>query len=40
MDQLGYPFAGKNFDHVENDNGQYNDECEVFWVSGAAMVIH
>jgi riboflavin kinase/FMN adenylyltransferase len=40
MDRLGYPFCrGRIFDHVENDNGQYNDDCEVFWVSGAAMVI-
>ena len=32
-------FAGERFFyHVENDNGQYNDECEL-WVSGAAMVI-
>lgn len=40
MDRLGYPFCrGRLFDHVEVDSGQYDDEKEVFWVSGAAMVI-
>lgn len=40
IDSLGYPFCrGRVFDHVEEDQGQYNDECEVFWSSGACMMI-
>ena len=40
IDQLGYPFCrGRIFDHLEQDQGQYNDEAEVFWVSGACFVI-
>lgn len=40
LDAYGYPFArGRIFDVCEKDNGQYNDTVEVFWASGAAMVI-
>lgn len=40
LDDLGYPFCrGRLFDTVEKDTGQYDDEQEVFWASGAAMVI-
>lgn len=40
MDKLGYPFCrGRIFDAVEKDNGQYNDEAEIFWASGACLVI-
>lgn len=40
MDSLGYPYCrGRIFDHVEDDHGQYDDECEVFWASGACMAI-
>jgi GT2 family glycosyltransferase len=40
IDSLGYPFCrGRIFDHVEEDHGQYNDEREIFWSSGACMVI-
>lgn len=40
IDSLGYPYCrGRIFDHVEDDHGQYNDECEVFWASGACMAI-
>jgi GT2 family glycosyltransferase len=40
LDAFGYPFArGRIFDICENDLGQYNDTCEVFWASGAALVI-
>lgn len=40
IDTLGYPFCrGRIFDHVEKDNGQYNDDTEVFWSSGACMLI-
>jgi GT2 family glycosyltransferase len=40
IDALGYPFCrGRVFDHVEEDEGQYNDEHQVFWASGACMAI-
>lgn len=40
IDMLGYPFCrGRIFDTIEKDHGQYNDNAEVFWASGAAMVM-
>ena len=40
IDSLGYPFCrGRVFDKIEKDQGQYDDETEVFWTSGAAMVL-
>jgi riboflavin kinase/FMN adenylyltransferase len=40
MDALGYPFSrGRVFDFVEKDRKQYDDEAEIFWASGAAMVV-
>ncbi|HYH14469.1 MAG TPA: glycosyltransferase family 2 protein [Flavisolibacter sp.] len=40
IDSLGYPFArGRVFDTCEEDKGQYNDIVEVFWASGAALMI-
>lgn len=40
IDYLGYPFCrGRLFDTIEKDEGQYNDEVPVFWVSGAAFVM-
>ena len=40
IDQYGFPFCrGRIFDDVEDDNGQYDSNEEVFWTSGAAMVI-
>ncbi len=40
LDLLGYPFCrGRIFDFLETDSGQYDDTKEVFWASGAAMVI-
>lgn len=40
MDKVGYPFCrGRIFDTVEQDEGQYDDLREVFWTSGAAMVV-
>jgi len=40
IDSLGYPFCrGRIFDHVEADRGQYDDEREIFWSTGACMVI-
>jgi GT2 family glycosyltransferase len=40
LDSLGYPFCrGRIFDHVEEDRGQYDDEREIFWSTGACMMI-
>ncbi|TAH18134.1 MAG: glycosyltransferase family 2 protein [Cytophagales bacterium] len=40
VDMLGFPFCrGRVFDHVEKDVGQYDDTKEVFWASGACMVV-
>lgn len=40
IDSLGYPFArGRIFDYCEEDHSQYNATEEVFWASGAALVI-
>ncbi len=38
IDYLGYPFCrGRILQQVESDRGQYDDEREVFWASGAAF---
>ena len=38
IDWLGYPFCrGRILKRIERDEGQYDDEREVFWVSGAAF---
>ncbi|MDO8992787.1 glycosyltransferase family 2 protein [Daejeonella sp.] len=40
LDSLGYPFCrGRIFDTVEQDHGQYDDQSEIFWASGAALFI-
>lgn len=40
LDSLGYPFCrGRIFDYVEEDLGQYNDEREIFWATGACFMI-
>ncbi len=40
VDFLGYPFCrGRILNVTEVDEGQYNDACEVFWASGACMLI-
>lgn len=40
MDRYGYPFSrGRVFEHCENDTGQYDDACPVFWASGASLFI-
>ena len=40
LDAYGYPFArGRVFDICEEDNGQYDETAEVFWASGAALLI-
>jgi GT2 family glycosyltransferase len=40
IDQYGYPFCrGRIFDTIEKDNGQYDDETEIFWASGVCFFI-
>jgi GT2 family glycosyltransferase len=40
IDAFGYPFCrGRVFNYTEKDSGQYDDTREVFWTSGACMVI-
>ena len=40
LDQYGFPFCrGRIFDVIEEDKGQYNDEKEVVWVSGCALMV-
>ncbi len=40
IDKYGFPFCrGRIFDSIEDDNGQYNTAREVFWTTGACMLI-
>jgi GT2 family glycosyltransferase len=40
LDLFGYPFArGRIFDICEEDKGQFDKTEEVFWASGAAMLV-
>lgn len=40
IDNLGYPYCrGRIFENIEFDNGQYNDETEIFWASGCSLFI-
>ncbi|MCK5168465.1 MAG: glycosyltransferase family 2 protein, partial [Bacteroidales bacterium] len=40
IDKHGYPFCrGRILDKIEIDNGQYNDIIDIFWATGACMVI-
>lgn len=40
IDYMGIPFCrGRLFDHLEKDSGQYNDIKEIFWATGACMMI-
>lgn len=40
IDKLGYTFCrGRIFDVVEKDEGQYDDQIDIFWASGACMAI-
>lgn len=40
IDSLAYPFCrGRLFDVTEKDSGQYNDTREIFWATGACLVI-
>jgi hypothetical protein len=40
IDRYGYPFCrGRIFDTVEQDNGQYDTAAEVFWATGACLMV-
>lgn len=40
IDKYGYPYCrGRLFESLEKDNGQYDDNCEIFWASGACFFI-
>jgi GT2 family glycosyltransferase len=40
IDKYGYPFCrGRIVETVEEDKGQYDDEAEIFWASGACFFI-
>lgn len=40
IDRYGYPYCrGRIFDTVEEDKGQYDTMCDIFWASGAALMI-
>ena len=40
IDFLGYPFCrGRILDTIESDRGQYDAPREVFWASGACMLV-
>lgn len=40
IDSYGYPFCrGRLFSTLEKDKGQYDDQCDIFWATGAAMFV-
>lgn len=40
LDALGYPYCrGRIFDTTEEDKKQYDYQAEVFWTTGAAMLV-
>lgn len=40
VDLFGYPYCrGRVFNHLENDENQFNDETDIFWASGACLFI-
>jgi GT2 family glycosyltransferase len=40
IDKYGYPFCrGRILEVLEEDKGQYNDEREVFWATGACLFV-
>lgn len=40
IDNLGFPYCrGRIFENIEKDEGQYNDEREIFWASGCCLFI-
>ncbi|GEQ86588.1 glycosyl transferase family 2 [Patiriisocius marinistellae] len=40
IDNLGYPYCrGRIFETLEKDEGQYDDNTEIFWATGACLFI-
>jgi GT2 family glycosyltransferase len=40
IDKYGYPFCrGRIFNSLEEDKGQFDDTCEVFWATGACLFV-
>ncbi len=40
IDRFGYPFCrGRIFNEVEEDFGQYDDSVDIFWATGACIII-
>ena len=40
IDKFGYPFCrGRILNEIETDTGQYDDTREIFWATGACMVV-
>ncbi len=40
IDRWGYPFCrGRIFEKTEKDQGQYDDVREIFWATGACMIV-
>ena len=40
IDKYGYPYCrGRLFETIEKDKGQYDNNCEIFWASGACFFI-
>ncbi|MBE0662934.1 MAG: glycosyltransferase family 2 protein [Bacteroidales bacterium] len=40
IDRFGYPFCrGRIFQEIEEDRGQYDNEAEVFWATGACLFV-
>lgn len=40
VDRYGYPYCrGRVFDTVEEDKAQYDTPCDIFWATGAALMI-
>jgi GT2 family glycosyltransferase len=40
IDKFGYPFCrGRIFQSLEEDKGQYDNDVEIFWATGACMFV-
>ena len=40
IDKFGYTFCrGRIFEHIEKDSGQYDNCTDIFWSSGACMMV-
>ena len=40
LDKYGYPFCrGRIFNVIENDDGQFDDNMDILWASGACLMI-